>query len=51
MKRVEEVFAHVAAPEGAVAVGGDDAARVLADRFFDASDDLVGGLELHEPFA
>ncbi len=44
---VKEVVAHVPAPEGAVAVGGDDAARSLAGERLDACPDVVGALLLH----
>ena len=46
-KRVKEVVAHVAAPERAVAVGGDDAAGALAGQRLDSRPDVVGGLLLH----
>ncbi len=46
-KRVKEVVAHVPTPEGAVAVGGDDASGSRAGQRFDARPDVVGGLLLH----
>jgi hypothetical protein len=44
---MKEVVPHVPAPEGAVAVGGDDTTRSLSGECFDAYPNVVGGLLLH----